>query len=386
MRSNLSAAEQVAYLRDAKDVTFDHMSVEDAEAFLASRNYFFKLKAFAKNYDKRFMDGDAKGRYIGLDFAYLVELSRIDKQLRDLVLDLTLDIEHYLKVRINRSAMAAGCDPEELAARYLTYSHENVVKDQISRLDIDLAADSISRMQSLLDGFGENGDSQSVVALANDLAELLSKVTMGRNPNHIASAYAAMGTSPYSKGIVEKYGTEDIPYWCLMELISFGPLIGFYKACFRKGGFLDDLSERETLKTTNNLLRRVQTLRNAAAHGDCLLNGLTRYEKSASAKGVKKLLATREGLAGEVINQVSSVAVAMDLAAVLMCYEIIVPSGATRSAAAEKLKAFSARIVEKRDWFEKNYGIKSFIDYVELLLPHFADRFCEELRSGYAEA
>ena len=79
---------------------------EDAERFLADRNYFFKLKAFAKNYNKRFAGGDAKGRYIGLDFAYLVELSRIDKQLRDLVLDLTLDIEHYLKVRINRSALS----------------------------------------------------------------------------------------------------------------------------------------------------------------------------------------------------------------------------------------------------------------------------------------
>ena len=115
-----------------------------------------------------------------------------------------------------------------------------------------------------------------------------------------------------------------------------------------------------------------------AAHGDCLLNGLSRYEKSASAKGVKKMLAAREGLTGDAVNQVSSVAVAMDLAALLMCYEIIVPVGSTRSVAAEKLRAFAARIVEKRDWFEKNYSIKSFIDYVELLLPHFADKFCEE--------
>lgn len=378
MRSNLSAAEQVAYLRDAKDVTFSYMSEEDAERFLADRNYFFKLKAFAKNYDKRVTDGDAKGRYIGLDFAYLVELSRIDKQLRDLVLDLTLDIEHCLKVRINRSAMAARCDPGDLAARYLAYSHENVVREQVSKVDPCAALRSFSQMLSLIDGLGENDDPHSVVALANELGDLLRAVTMGRDPDHVRDAYSAMGTSPYSKGIVEKYGVSDMPYWCLMELISFGPLIGFYKACFRKGGFIDDPNEREALKTANNLLRRVQTLRNAAAHGDCLLNGLSRYEKSASAKGVKKMLAAREGLSGEVVNQVSSVAVAMDLAAVLMCYKIIVPVGSTRSEAAEKLRTFAARIVEKRDWFEKNYSIKSFIDYVELLLPHFAERFCEE--------
>lgn len=142
MRSNLSAAEQVVYLRDEKDVTFNYMSEEAAEHSLADRNYFFKLKAFAKNYDKRFMDGEAKGRYIGLDFAYLVELSWIDKQLRGFVLDLTLDIEHYLKVRINRSAMAARCDPGDLAARYLAYSHENVVKDQVSKVDPGAALES----------------------------------------------------------------------------------------------------------------------------------------------------------------------------------------------------------------------------------------------------
>ncbi len=273
--------------------------------------------------------------------------------------------------------MAAGCDPSELASRYLAYSRENVVNDQTSRFEPCVALESFLRMRSLLDGLDDNGDPRYMVRLANDLGELLGRVTMGRDPNHVRSAYAAMGTSPYSKGIVEKYGVADMPYWCLMELISFGPLIGFYKACFRKDGFIDDPSEREVLKTTNNLLRRVQTLRNAAAHGDCLLNGLSNYQKSASAKGVKKMLAAREGLSGDVVNQVSSVAVAMDLAAVLMCYEIVVPVGETRSAAAGRLRSFSSRIVEKRDWFEKNYSIKSFIDYAELVFSHFADRLCE---------
>lgn len=44
----------------------------------------------------------------------LVELSRIDRQLQDLVLHLTLDIEHYLKVRIDRGAMAEGCNVHSL--------------------------------------------------------------------------------------------------------------------------------------------------------------------------------------------------------------------------------------------------------------------------------
>ena len=375
MYLNLNAADQVAYLRDKKDVAFNLMDEEAAVRFLSNRNYFFKLKAFAKNYEKRFKEGDGKGRYIGLEFAYLVELSRVDRQLRDLVLRLTLDIEHCLKVRINRGAMAEGCDPCELAEKYLDYSRNNAIKEQVSKMDADGASKTFARIRSVMDGVGEGLDPASAVAIANELEGVLGEITFGRDPDHVRSSYAAMGTSPYSKGIVEKYGEADMPYWCLMELISFGPLIGFYKACFRKGGFLDSSEERATLKAASNLLRRVQTLRNAAAHGDCLLNGLSNYVRSKSASGVKKALQVREGLAGDVVNQVSSVAVAMDLAAVLMCYDIFVPEGYTRSSAADELRAFAKRAAEKKDWFEKNYAIKSFIDYVVLVFLHFADKF-----------
>lgn len=375
MYSNLDAANQVAYLRDKKDVAFSLMSEEDAVRFLSERNYFFKLKAFAKNYDKRFKEDDRKGRYIGLDFAYLVELSRIDRQLRDLVLHLTLDIEHYLKVRINKGAMAEKCDPSELAEKYLAYSQSNAIENQISEVDTNKASHVFAKMRFVLENVREDIGPESAVSIANELEDLLSEITRGKDPNHVRNAYTAMGTSPYSKGIVEKYGEANMPYWCLMELISFGPLIGFYKACFRKGGFLDSPKERETLKTAKNLLRRVQTLRNAAAHGDCLLNGLSNYIRSNSAAGVKKMLQTREGLSGEVINQVSSVVVAMDLAAVLMCYDIFVPQGFTRLSAADELKAFAERAAENERWFERNYSIKSFIDYIELLFPHFADKF-----------
>lgn len=375
MRTNLCAAEQVAYLRDKKDVAFDLMSEEDAARFLSERNYFFKVKAFAKNYDKRFKEGDRKGRYIGLDFAHLVELTRIDRQMRDLVLRLTLDIEHYLRVRINRSAMREGADPSALAEQFLAYSSENAISGQVKSVDAASATGCFEDMRTLLDSIGGGCDAETVVSVANELEGLLRKVTEGRDPDHVRSAYAAMGSSPYSRGIVEKYGETGMPYWCLMELISFGPLIKFYRSCFRKGGFLDDPAESRTLRLVNNFFRRAQTLRNAAAHGDCLLNGLSSYSKSKSTAAVKRELQRREGLEGDVVNQVSSVTVAMDLAAVLMCYDVIVPAGRTRSDAAGELRSFSERVALNREWFSKNYSIRSFMDYIELVMPHFADKF-----------
>lgn len=135
----MTAKEQIAYLRDEKDVSFKLVNEDEACAFLSNWNYFFKIKAFAKNYDKRMVEGNAKGKYINLDFGHLVELSRLDKYLRDLVLMLTLDIEHNLKVRINRAAMRQGVDPYDLTVRYLAISGANVVADQKQKFDDETA-------------------------------------------------------------------------------------------------------------------------------------------------------------------------------------------------------------------------------------------------------
>lgn len=42
------------------------------------------------------------GKYINLEFAYLVELSKIDMYFRRLILKMTLDIEHFLKAQLIR--------------------------------------------------------------------------------------------------------------------------------------------------------------------------------------------------------------------------------------------------------------------------------------------
>lgn len=101
----MTAADQVAYLRDVKNVSFELMSAQEAEEFLTECNFFFKVKAFAKDFEKYAAKPGEKGRYINLDFGHLVELSRLDNVLRSLVLELALDVEHYMKVRTNAAIM-----------------------------------------------------------------------------------------------------------------------------------------------------------------------------------------------------------------------------------------------------------------------------------------
>lgn len=98
-RPKLTIPEQIAYMRDIKGIQFEVIDETEAEMFLRESNYYFKLKAFEKNYSK-YTSGENKGKYYKLEFAYLKELSTIDMHLREIIRSMTLDIEHFLKVRL----------------------------------------------------------------------------------------------------------------------------------------------------------------------------------------------------------------------------------------------------------------------------------------------
>ncbi len=104
MKKKLSFEEQIMDL-ESKNVHFELSSKEDAQKFLQYNNYYFKLKSYAHNYSKYSKVG-MQHKYINLDFAYLVELSDLDMHLRKLIVNLCLDIEHFLKVRLMRDIVA----------------------------------------------------------------------------------------------------------------------------------------------------------------------------------------------------------------------------------------------------------------------------------------
>lgn len=372
----LNAQEQIRYLRDCKAVTFEIVDEEDARCFLEDRNYFFKLKAFAKNFDKRFAEGEGKGKYINLDFGHLVELSRLDKQLRDTVLQLTLDIEHCLKTRINKAAMASRADSCGLTERYLASSRENVVAEQASKMDEAHTKSLARKACALLQQVDGASSAEDLARKVNEVAELLDEARLHRSPDHITDSLSRMKDSPYSKDLVEKHEGKPLPYWCFLELVSFGTTISFYGACFKKDGLLGpDQPEHSVQKRTRNLLRRAQSLRNAAAHNDCLLNRLSCHSRSKSSAGVKKMLLESYPIQEERLYPVSNVSVAIDLAAVLMCYDEFVPFGETRRATANRLRGFASRFACHEDWFKKTASVADFLTFATHLFYCFADTF-----------
>lgn len=93
LNPKLTIIQQVEHMKK-QGILFDIVSEEEAISFLENNNYYFKIKAYKKAYYK---DKNI-GKYIDLDFAYLKELSTVDALFRKIIVKITLDIEHFLKV------------------------------------------------------------------------------------------------------------------------------------------------------------------------------------------------------------------------------------------------------------------------------------------------
>ena len=99
-KPKLTVDEQIGRLK-SRGVKFDICSEEEAKRILEHESYWFKIGAYRSLYSKQ-VSGEHVGDYINLDFAYLADLAAIDKCLRQTLLPMTLDVEHYAIVLVER--------------------------------------------------------------------------------------------------------------------------------------------------------------------------------------------------------------------------------------------------------------------------------------------
>ena len=95
----LKIKELVPYLK-SKNIKFEIMSEKEAEEYLRKNNNYYNITAYKNNFERYFVNGKFIDKYIDLDFAYLKDLAIIDYRVRLLFFKITIDIEHYLKIRI----------------------------------------------------------------------------------------------------------------------------------------------------------------------------------------------------------------------------------------------------------------------------------------------
>ncbi len=220
----LSVDGLIAHAKE-KGITFEIISEEAAKDYLSRNNNYFKLTSYRKNYSK-VQSGPQEGQYNGLDFAYLIELARIDVEVRHILLKMCLDIEHFLKVNLIKAV-------------------ENNLENGSGEDGYKIVTDFIT------DASGKNFEERSK-AISRRSGAIFRKI--GQNIKN-----------PYCEGLMEKYRGE-MPIWVFVEVISFGDLEDLVTFYAETSGWDAPIDAKS--------LDRVRQIRNAAAHNNCIINDL----------------------------------------------------------------------------------------------------------------
>lgn len=118
-----SPEELIAKLK-ADGVRFELCGEEDAADYLRHANNYLRTASYRRLFPRQ-TEGEHAGKYVDLDFAYLRDLSSIDRQLREVLRDITIDIEHFAHMRIQKRAELEGEDGYAIIEDYLaSMGHE----------------------------------------------------------------------------------------------------------------------------------------------------------------------------------------------------------------------------------------------------------------------
>ncbi len=320
-KPKLSPRQLIEKMRDEKGITFNLVSEDEAEEYLADVNNYFRVAAYRKNCQKHAM-GKNKGKYINLDFAYLQELSAIDMHLRFLLNRMCSDIEHSLKVQLIRDIC---CEPDE-------------------------------------DGY------------------TIVKQFIDSKP-HILEKLNRMSTSPFTGDLLCKYFTvqqsfnsdrqkhekqikayDDCPIWVLCEFLSFGDVIRLYEF-FYEG--------KDTLVLSRPVLNLVRNLRNAAAHNNCILANLRQKTHFGAPKEIKNAMQSiRSKFKGHSKEKLSCSPM-LELVALFYVYSRVVTGDVRRHRIGEVRELFFNRMIEKKSFFEKNDSITSNYEFICKIIEAF---------------
>lgn len=300
-KPKLTVDEQIARLK-SKGITFDICTEDDAKYVMAEESYWFNIAAYRTLYDKQ-IDGEHEGCYINLDFAYLADLAAIDKQLRQTLLPMTLDVEHYAISKIER--IVSERDDED------GYS---IVVDYWNSMTDDRREHRTAEIKRLREDF-------------------------------------------YCGKLLEQY-RSSMPVWVFMELLTFGAFIDFYGFCAKRW---DDQEMRQDHYT----LRAVKSARNAYAHSCCIINNFRRTDiRHRTSVEVMKAL-ENAGVSKQVRNKRMKNVAMQQIATLMFAQSRFVTGSADKKKASASLQKLCERMDEHSDYYLTNNVVTSAFEFLK---------------------
>lgn len=310
-KPKLVPAEQVERMAN-EGIAFEIMSKDEAARFLSSQGNYFKMASYRKLYQKG-RDGKGVERYSNLDFGHLVDLFEIDRQLQRTLLLMALDVESAAKVKLLSSV-----DARE----------------------------------------GEDG----YTIVRDHFESLPERIRRG-----VEADIARKASDAYCGEMVEKY-SDCMPAWVFLELVTFGEFNSFYLFCSKRWG--DRRMERE-----HYYLKRSKSVRNAAAHGLCIVNGFT-SGKGATPRTPPEVAAAlaeygvrdrmrRRGLSVERLQQIA-----------VLCYafQTMTDEGVRYPGTVKALNALRVRMRLNNSYYAKNTAILSSFEFLDRILTFATKR------------
>jgi abortive infection bacteriophage resistance protein len=303
----LTPSQQVEHLK-SKGVKFELYSEEEAEDYLRENNNYFRIRSYRTNFDKR-VGGPNAGKYIGLDFGMLVDMSIIDMHLRDCMLPMTLDIEHFAKMRL------------------------------LGQIELN----------------GEDGY-QIVQDFLRDQAEAESDI----EANPVIKEIRRGSSNPYTRGLVASRPIYDYPAWEFMEVISFGRFIHFQRFCAKR--FND-----KKLLDGFYALKGVKQLRNACAHDNCIINDMRSGDPSHEVpRTITKALGQID--IGKSMRQTKLSNERLQHIATTLYVHQAVASEGMKNNRAKSLYKLADRMKRNEDYYAPNSPISTGFDFITRMI------------------
>lgn len=315
-----TAQQLVLRMEQEKGIQFKYASKKDAEIYLANVNNYFRTAAYRKNYHK-YLNGKNKGKYIGLDFAYLQELSTLDMHLRFIISKMCSDIEHALKVQMVKDIEAdTTTDGYDITSTFL--AQNQYIREKL--------------------------ESTTTSPFSGDLINKYFTVQSIYNP-----------TRQRNEHKITAY--DDCPAWVLVELLTFGDFIRFYKFYYENRNFP---------QIPTSIIHLIKHLRNAAAHNTCIIADLA-HSASFAPPVLSNAIKGIPTIGDKQRKRKLSCRPMLEFTALLYVYKIVVSEKIKYHRIKELKYLFFKRMPQKKGFFKNNELITSNYKFACTLITTF---------------